>query len=190
MTETDFSWLEVSAEDAARRLLGCEIMSEINGQTVRVKIVEVEAYDQHDEASHTFRGQMARNSSMYKAAGHLYVYFTYGMHYCINIVCGDEGFGSGVLIRAVEPLAGVDVIEKRRGITGKNMTNGPGKVAQALGITLQYNGHYLDELPIMLVQQPAMTNHDIVTVTRIGISKAAHELRRYYIASNEYISKK
>lgn len=190
MRVSDFAWLERSAEIAARRLLGCELVSEVDGKHVRVKIVEVEAYDQSDEASHTFRGRSARNSSMFKAAGHLYVYFTYGLHHCINIVCGQDGFGSGVLVRAVEPLEGLPVIEARRGMTGKNVTNGPGKVAQALGIDLALNGHDLSLPPVTLVQCPELPVADIVSSKRIGISRAVHELRRYYIANNPYVSKK
>lgn len=190
MKQSDFSWLELPAEAAARRLLGCELISEIDGKCVLVKIVEVEAYDQNDEASHTFRGQSARNSSMFEAAGHLYVYFTYGLHHCINIVCGPNGFGSGVLIRAVEPLGGLETIHVRRGVTGKNATNGPGKVAQALGITLSHNGHYLDKSPVRLTQKTALANNEIASTKRIGISKAVHELRRYYIIGNQYVSKK
>ena len=81
-------------------------------------IVETEAYDQADEASHIFRGRTQRNDAMFKRAGHLYAYFTYGMHHCCNVVCGPEGFGSGVLIWAVEPLEGIDIIERRRGVAG------------------------------------------------------------------------
>src|SRR3546814_3047149 len=104
MRRDDFAWLNIPAEAAARRLLGCELVREIDRQEVRVCIVETEAYDQADEASHTFRGRTKRNDAMFKSAGHMYVYFTYGMHHCCNVVCGKEGVGSGVLIRAVEPL--------------------------------------------------------------------------------------
>ncbi len=187
---TDFSWLNIPAEQAARRLLGCEIASEVDGKLVRAKIVEVEAYDQTDEASHTYRGPSERNRSMFKSAGHLYVYFTYGMHHCINIVCGEEGYGSGVLIRAVEPLEGLDAIESRRGMSGINATNGPGKTAQALGITLAHNGHYLSTRPVQLITRPPLSADRIISAPRIGISKAVHELRRYYIANNPYVSRK
>lgn len=94
------AWLDVPAEEAARRLLGCDLISKVDGRLVRVRIVETEAYDQVDEASHAFKGRTNRNDAMFKSAGHMYVYFTYGMHYCCNIVCGPEGFGSGVLVRA------------------------------------------------------------------------------------------
>ena len=191
MAATDpFAWLNTSVEEAAKRLLGCELVREIDGRIIRAKIVETEAYDQQDEASHTFRGLTRRNDSMFKKAGHLYVYFTYGMHYCSNIVCGKEGTGMGVLIRAVEPLEGIDIMEKRRGVTGKNMTNGPGKVAQALGIDLTLNGHDLSASPLQLIRKRPLPPRQIVTGKRIGISKAVHELRRFYIAGNTYVSKK
>lgn len=185
-----FAWLTTPAETAAKRLLGCELKQTVGRRTVRVRIVETEAYDQEDEASHSFRGKTARNSSMFKAAGHLYVYFTYGMHYCCNIVCGKEGFGSGVLIRAVEPLEGLDIIEKRRGVSGTNATNGPGKVGQALATDLKLNGHDLSRPPLKLIKKPALPSSRVVTGKRIGISKAVHELRRFYIADNPYVSKK
>ncbi len=185
-----FDWLKVSAEEAARRLLGCQLISEIDGRFVRVKIVEVEAYDELDEASHTFRGRTKRNDAMFKAAGHLYVYFTYGMHYCCNVVCCDEGFGSGVLVRAVEPIEGVEVMEERRGRAGLELSNGPGKACQALGIDTSWSGHDLSRAPIRLMKQPQLSDDQIVSGVRIGISKAVHELRRYYIADNPYVSKK
>lgn len=186
----NFSWLDIPAEDAARRLLGCEILCEVGGQRVRVRIVETEAYDQTDEASHTHGGQTNRNAAMFMGAGHLYVYFTYGMHHCMNIVCGQSGFGSGVLLRAVEPLEGLDTIEQRRGKSGVVVTNGPGKLCQALGVDLRYSGHDLTMAPIRLIKQPALNDSEITTSYRVGISKAVHELRRFYITNNRYVSKK
>jgi DNA-3-methyladenine glycosylase len=188
--EIDWKWLDISAEEAAKRLLGCELVRYIHGQTVRVRIVETEAYDQNDEASHTFRGRTVRNDAMFQSAGHMYVYFTYGMHHCCNVVCGKEGIGSGVLIRAVEPLEGIDIIESRRGMSGKNTTNGPGKVCQALDIDLSFSGHDLSSSPLKLIKRPPLSDGKVVVAKRIGISKAVHELRRFYIAGNPYISKR
>jgi DNA-3-methyladenine glycosylase len=187
---TNFDWLDVPTENAARRLLGCELLRDIDGQEVRVRIVETEAYDQTDEASHTFKGRTKRNDAMFKAAGHMYVYFTYGMHYCCNIVCGKDGYGSGVLIRAVEPLSGLDVIERRRGMTGVNVTNGPGKICQALGIDLTLSGHDLSQPPMRLIKKPALSDDEVTIGARIGISKAVHELRRFYVTSSPFVSKK
>ena len=165
-------------------------MSEVDGQYVRVRIVETEAYDQTDEASHAFKGRTPRNDTMFKSAGHLYVYFTYGMHYCCNVVCGPEGFGSGVLIRAAEPLEGIDIIEARRGIPGLGMTDGPAKLTQALGVDKVLNGHNLALPPVRLIRQPELPNRDITATRRIGISRAADKLRRFYITDNPYVSKK
>ena len=190
MAESMFDWLNIPSEQAARTLLGCELISTVGNERVRVRIVEVEAYDQDDEASHTYRGRSQRNNTMFKAPGHMYVYFTYGMHHCCNIVCDDEGKGSGVLIRAVEPIEGVDIIERRRNVSGRNATNGPGKTAQALGVDLSLNGHYLANKPVKLVQKDAVLDQEVVVGSRVGISKAVHELRRFYIAGNQYVSKK
>lgn len=190
MSHNDFNWLEVPAEQAAKRLLGCELIREIDGQIIRVKIVETEAYDQMDEASHTHHGRTNRNDAMFKSAGHLYVYFTYGLHHCCNVVCDKEGYGAGVLIRAVEPLDGLNLIEKNRGgKTGKVVTNGPGKICQALKIDREHSGHYLTESPVKLVKCDALDDAEISTGSRIGISKAVHELRRFYITKNPYVSK-
>lgn len=190
MRRDDFTWLDVPAEVAARRLLGCELVRELDGREIRVRIVEAEAYDQADEASHTFNGRTNRNDAMFKSAGHMYVYFTYGMHHCLNIVCGEEGVGSGVLIRAVEPLNGVEMIEARRGMTGVNVTNGPGKICAALDIDRHYSGHDLAQSPMRLVKKPALPDSEVTIGERIGISKAVHELRRFYITGNPYVSKK
>ena len=183
-------WLNIPAEEAAQRLLGCELVSIIDDQEVRARIVETEAYDQLDPASHSFSGRSARNDAMFKSAGHLYVYISYGLHFCCNIVCGPVGCGSAVLIRAVEPLSGRAAIEARRGKKGVSTTNGPGKVCQALGINLSLSGHDLSQEPVQLIQKPSLKAEQIVTATRIGISKNALALRRFYEKNNSYVSKK
>lgn len=189
MVRTNFAWLNVSAEAAGKRLLGCELVSTVNQQTVQARIVETEAYDQTDEASHAFIGRTARNSTMFKSAGHMYVYLSYGVHYCCNIVCGKEGFGSGVLIRAVEPIVGVEIIENRRHKKDVQATNGPGKVCQALSIDYRLDGHELTRPPVRLIKKPPLPDSHIATSRRIGITKAAHELRRFYVVDNAYVSK-
>ena len=188
--QESFHWLKVSAEEAARRLLGCELVRKFDDKTVRVRIVETEAYDQTDEASHAFGGERQRNKSMFMSAGHLYVYFTYGMHYCCNIVCGPMGFGSGALIRAVEPLEGDGYIEARRGYRGVNSTNGPGKVCAALGIDRLFDGHDLARIPLRLIERPSISDNDITITSRIGISKATQAQRRFYITSSKYVSRR
>ena len=189
MTSTDtFEWLNTSAEAAARRLLGSQLISTIDGETVKVRIVETEAYDQTDAASHSFGGRTKRNDAMFLSAGHLYVYLSYGIHYCCNVVCGPKGLGSGVLIRAVEPLEGTDTIHRRRRVTGVNATNGPGKVGQALGIDLSLSGHDLTLPPVQLAQRPPLPNRQTAVTARIGISRETHALRRYVDTTSPFVS--
>jgi DNA-3-methyladenine glycosylase len=127
--------LNLPAIDAAPRLLGCEITRLTPEGEVRLKIVETEAYHQDEPASHTFRGRTKRTAPMFEAGGYLYVYFTYGMHYCLNIVTGQEGIGEAVLLRAAEPMAGIEVMKSYRKTDNLlNIASGPGKLAQALGI--------------------------------------------------------
>lgn len=183
--------LNIPVEEAARRLLGAVIDRTVNGTILRVKIVEVEAYDQHDPASHTFRGPSARNASMFKVAGHAYVYFIYGMHYCLNIVVGASDFGAGVLIRAVEPLEGeTEMIVNRGGRTGLELTNGPSKLCEALAINFELDGHDISRPPLRLILAPHLPSERIVVTKRVGITKSADWLRRFYIRDNPYVSKR
>ncbi len=182
-------FLDQPADVVAKRLLGCELVREIDEELVRVRIVETESYDQEDQASHTFNGETKRNSVMFGPSGHLYVYFTYGMHYCCNVVTGKPGFGSAVLIRAVEPLEGMSIIESRRNRTGQEATNGPAKLCQAFGIDKRLNGHDLRAMPLQLIQLPQIDDQHIVTSTRIGISKGKEDLKRWYIKDNMFVSK-
>lgn len=182
--------LSQSADLVAPRLLGCELVAWRNGQELRGRIVETEAYDQHDAASHSFKGKTPRTSVMFGQAGHLYVYFTYGMHYCCNVVTGPVGNGSAVLIRAIEPLSGQATMEARRGRTGFELTNGPAKICQAFGIDRRLNGHDLQQPPMQLILRPPVETVDVVQTTRIGISQAKEKLWRFYLLGNEYVSKK
>lgn len=189
VARSSFDVLKTSADVAAKRLLGCVLSREIDGQTVRVRIVETEAYDQTDAASHSYNGPTPRVETMFGPAGHSYIYFTYGMHYCCNIVAGEAGFGAGALVRAVEPLDGMEVLEKRRGgKSGVEITNGPAKLCQALGIDLGMNGHDLTQPPLQLTIMPALPDEAVTVTTRIGISKAKDVLWRYYITDNPYVS--
>lgn len=185
-----FTELNCAVDQAARRLLGCALEREVDGQTVRVKIVETEAYDQTDAASHSYKGRTPRTDIMFGPAGNLYVYFTYGMHYCCNVVVGEEGYGAAVLIRAVEPLKGEDVLACRRGgKTGVELTNGPAKLCQALEINKTMNGHDLRLSPLKLIMQPAITK-GVVATTRVGIKKAVDVRWRFHIADSPYVSVK
>jgi DNA-3-methyladenine glycosylase len=181
--------LETDASVAAKRLLGCLIERKIDGKLVQLKIVETEAYDQTDAASHSYNGRTPRIETMFGPAGRSYVYFTYGMHYCCNIVVGEAGHGAAVLIRAAEPIANAAALEKRRpGKKSVDLTNGPAKLCQALEINLDLNGHDLTLPPFKLVLQPELRHSEVTTTTRIGISKAKDAPWRFYITDNPYVS--
>lgn len=183
------SLLSGSAEDVAPRLLGAVLTRELDGETVRVKIVETEAYDQTDVASHSYRGETERTKVMFGPAGYLYVYFTYGMHYCCNVVTGPAGHGAAVLIRAVEPIEGEALLQINRKATGVNTTNGPAKLCQALGIDKHLNGHDLRRLPLRLELGDSITQESIMQTTRIGIAKGVDVPWRFYIRGNSWVSK-
>lgn len=190
LTKDEFpGFLEQLVDDVAQRLLGCVLKCEVDGREVKVRIVETESYDEDDEASHAYGGKRKRNAVMFGPAGHLYVYFTYGMHYCCNVVTGREGYGSGVLIRAVEPVEGLELLEERRGMSGVGALNGPAKLTMALGIDGEYNGHDLRLPPIKLLTGNLKTGEVIASSPRIGISLAKDIHRRYYISGNPYVSR-
>lgn len=186
----DFSVLEGPAEQVAPRLLGCLLVRKFQGQTLIGKIVETEAYDQTDAASHSYRGETERTRVMFGEAGHLYVYFTYGMHYCCNVVVSPEGHGSAVLIRAVEPVEGIEVMEQlRAGRMGVQLTNGPAKVCYAFAIDKALNGHNLKEEPLQLLVGSPVPKSKIVQTVRVGINQAKDVPWRFYIKDNPYVSK-
>lgn len=202
-------FLENPSDVAAPLLLGCTLTRTItlNGEKHKLvaRIVETEAYDQDDPASHAFGGPSDRNAAMFGPAGHLYVYVSYGMHHCCNVVCGPEGFGSGCLVRAVEPLEGVEVMRELReaGRAGKaqagrvrkhplklrDLTNGPGKVCAALGIDKALYGHDLTVEPLVLDFAPLLPGETIGRSPRVGISKNADAPKRFFIEGNEFVSR-
>jgi DNA-3-methyladenine glycosylase len=176
--------------EAASRLLGCLLVREVDGHRLVGRIVETEAYDQTDAASHSYKGRTPWTDVMFGPAGRLYVYFTYGMHYCMNVVCGGEGEGAAVLIRAVEPLEGMEyMLENRHGKAGVELTNGPAKVCQAFAVTKTWNGHDLTAPPFQLMEQPPVEPSLIVQTTRIGITQAKDVPWRFYLADNPYVSR-
>ena len=194
-------FLEDSADVVAQRLLGCTFTRTITyageKHTLVARIVETEAYDESDPASHAFGGKTKRNAAMYGPAGHLYVYLSYGMHFCCNVVCSKDGYGSGVLIRAVEPISGIETMRALResGKTRKHplrdydLTNGPGKVCAALSIDRTLYGHNLHKTPLVLSVNPLHAGERIIATPRIGISKNANALRRFSIEGNPFVSK-
>lgn len=158
------------------------------------RIVEVEAYcGADDPAAHTYRGRTQRNATMFGEAGHLYVYFSYGIHWCANTVCGEVGEGVGVLLRAIEPVQRLDAIRAARGEPRReaDIGNGPGKLAQALGITGALNGADLvnNELGITIVNDGVPPPATPVATPRIGISKAREHPWRWHVHGNAYVSR-
>jgi DNA-3-methyladenine glycosylase len=140
-----------------------------------------------DPASHAAGGPTKRNLVMFGPAGQAYIYFTYGMHYCLNVVTGPAGHASAVLIRALQPSQGQELMEQRRGVSGPGLCNGPAKLTQALGLGMWLNGHNLAEEPMRLV--PTDSRPPIGTSPRIGIKKATEYPWRFYIEGNPYVSR-
>lgn len=189
MSEVAELFTSLHVQDAAKRLLGCELVRTIGNVSARVRIVETEAYHQDDAASHSYSGKTPRTDVMFGPAGHLYVYLTYGMHYCCNIVTGPVDEGSAVLIRAVEPLEGQSLLQSNRPKLGIELTNGPAKLCQALLIRKEMNGHDLAAAPLRLILREQIDSSAIIQTTRIGISKAVDMPWRFYIENNQYVSK-
>jgi DNA-3-methyladenine glycosylase len=172
------------AEEIARTLIGCELL--VDG--VGGRIVETEAYDMTDPASHTFSGPTARNQAMFGPPGRAYVYRSYGIHWCLNFVCAEEGHGAGVLIRAIEPLYGIDVMCERRGLhEPRLLCSGPGRVGQALAIAHDMNGHRLDRKPFEV--RAAAGLHEVSVGPRVGITKAADVPWRFGLAGSPFLSR-
>ena len=186
-------FLDHPVEEAARMLLGCLIIRdyESEGEQARVRIVETEAYDQNDPASHAYHGRSARNNALFGPSGHMYVYFTYGMHYCMNISCQEDGFGAGVLIRACQPVQGLDLLRSHRHghHPDRELTNGPAKLCQALDIDKRNYGHDLRKPPIRLSTASLDRDETVTATPRIGISHAKETLRRFVITGNPYLSR-
>ena len=183
--------------EVARELLGKTFIRKINQQILAGTIVEVEAYDARDEASHSFSGRSERNSVMFENGGLLYVYFIYGVHYCCNIVTGKADHGAAVLIRAIEPLNHFDLLAQNRFnktfISDKdkiNLTNGPAKICQALKIEKSDNGTNLNGKNIYILDAPKLGKDQIVQTTRIGISRSKELPWRFYIKDNIFVSPK
>ena len=158
------------------------------------RIVEVEAYRGADDpAAHTFRGQTARNATMFGPGGHLYVYFTYGMHFCCNAVCGEVGEGAGVLIRALEPVAGIERMREARPRARRDadLCNGPGKLTQALGIDRRHDGADLVEPDqgIAILDDGTAPPRKPVATPRIGIRHAAELPWRWHVPAHPHVSK-
>jgi DNA-3-methyladenine glycosylase len=165
----------------AQELIGATLLvAEVGG-----RIVETEAYAANDPASHSFGGPTSRNAAMFGPAGHTYVYRSYGLHWCLNFVCEP---GSAVLIRALEPIAGVETMQQRRARDDlRTLCAGPGRLCEALGITLAHNRLALDEQPFVLLE-PAKQAH-VASGTRVGITKAVDLAWRFGEAGSPFLSR-
>ncbi len=177
----DFS---APSERVAQQLIGAWLL--VDG--VGGRIVETEAYDASDPASHSFAGQTLRNAAMFGPPGHAYVYRSYGLHWCLNMVCRESGHGAGVLIRALEPQAGLPQMQERRGLSDlRRLCAGPGCVGQALSITRAHDGLSLSEAPFEI--RPADGPVQVIRGVRIGISKAVCQPWRFGLAGSPFVSR-
>ena len=169
----------------ARALIGASVFVDGVGGT----IVETEAYDESDPASHTYGGHTARNAVMFGPPGRAYVYRSYGIHWCLNFVCAPAGHGAGVLIRALEPSAGIEVMRERRGVDAlRLLCSGPGRLCEALGVTHAHNGMRLDRKPFRVVPR-SDAKLAVHAGVRIGISKSRELPWRFVLAGSPYLSK-
>lgn len=179
-------------EHVSRELLGCALECTTAEGKASGIIVETEAYiGEHDPACHAAAGRTKRTGPLYGRPGIAYVYFIYGMYWCVNAVTRAEGLPSAVLIRALEPLAGIDLMRSRRGATrsGRELTNGPGKLCIALGIGREHNGASLQRGRLVIRQGERVADRDIVIAPRIGIKKAADWPLRWYVRDSEFVSR-
>lgn len=181
----------------AKDLLGKVLIRKDENQILAARIVEVEAYDgKVDKASHSFNGKTKRNEVMFNEGGYFYVYFTYGAHFCCNVVTGKADHGAAVLIRAVEPLIGIDKMIKNRfnrNLKSEkeiyNLTSGPGKVCKAFDFNKEHSGLDLTNSDVFIVDQPRQRKNKIGISKRIGITKSVSLPWRFFEIGNPYLSR-
>lgn len=183
--------------EVAKELPGKILVRKLRGRRFAGRIVEVEAYlGDSDPASHAYRGRTKRNAVMFGEGGHLYVYFTYGMHYCCNVVTEGEGHGCAVLLRAVEPLEGIHQMACRRGLArtapdappDPNLTNGPAKLCEAFGISKRDNGMDLCDTTISIATD-GLPVPPLAATSRVGITAGKEHRWRFFVKGNRFVSK-
>jgi DNA-3-methyladenine glycosylase len=173
-----------SVHEVAPALVGCPLL--VNG--VGGRIVEVEAYDGEDPASHGYGGMTQRNRSMFGPPGRAYVYRSFGIHWCLNLVCEEDGIAAAVLVRALEPSDGIDAMRERRAFEDvRLLCAGPGRLCQALGVTREHDGLPLDQPPFDL--RPAVEDVEVLAGPRIGITRAVDLPWRYGLAGSRFLSR-
>ncbi|MEP6571552.1 MAG: DNA-3-methyladenine glycosylase [Gemmatimonadota bacterium] len=185
------SFFRHPVDGIARRLLGTTLQSEIGGVRVSGKIVETEAYmGRDDPASHGYQlRRNARNAALYAPAGTWYIYLSYGIHWCMNLVCRPEGHAAAVLIRALEPLEGLETMRLRRGnVPDRDLCSGPGKLCQALGVTVKLDGIPMWGSPVIVSEGVRPKPSEIIATPRIGISKAVDLPLRFVLADSPWVS--
>jgi DNA-3-methyladenine glycosylase len=174
-----------SVHEVAPELVGTTLLVDGVGGT----IVEVEAYDHEDPAAHGYRGRTARNASMFGPPGHAYVYRSYGLHWCLNFVCDVEGRASAVLVRALEPTDGLELMRARRGLDDvRLLCAGPGRLCQALAVSREHDGLPLDRPPFQL--EPGGGDLDVSATPRVGITRAPDLPWRYAASGSRYLSRR
>ena len=180
--------LQRPAPQVARALVGCLLVLPEDGLLAR--IVEVEAYTQSDPACHAFNGRTERNAALFGEAGHAYVYFTYGMHWCMNTVTGDLGHGQGCLLRAAEPLGGLELMRARRGARhpDRELLRGPARLASAFGVDGSYNGTDLCDPAGLHLASDGFRPH-VVSGPRVGVAKAAEVPWRFVQDGSPWVSR-
>ncbi len=175
----------------ARALLGCTVRSDCGGERTVGRIVETEAYTgPEDEACHAAEriGRTVRNEPLFGPPGTAYIHLNYGIHWLLNVVTGPEGFPAGVLLRALEPIEGLEVMRRRRG--RPELTNGPARLAQALAVGPEMQGHRLDRPPLSLHGGEPVPEPEVEVTTRIGISRAADQPLRFYDRRSRWVSRR
>ena len=182
--------LPVDTIELARFLIGKTLVHDLRGARTSGRIVETEAYPVGDAAGHAFRGKTQRNASLYLTRGHAYVYFVYGMYYALNVSSEGAGVGAGVLVRALEPIAGIELMQRRRGTSSlRDLARGPGRLAVAMAIDLRDDGVDLcTDASLWLGSSASEHRVAVAATTRIGLSRARSRRLRFYERGSTFVS--